>query len=184
MFERFTDDARGVILPLAQQQARHWPTSAGDGKPVLGAVHFLLALAGHEPGQAGKVLRAHGITVAAIQGRLRGRVSDLDADALATLGIDLAAVREATEATFGPGALDLTGSARGRVPFGPSGKQVLINAVQAAVGAHGNRVGTEHLLHGVLNSGDRVVTEILTALNVDQDGIGVEVTALIGPAAA
>ncbi|HJP80426.1 MAG TPA: Clp protease N-terminal domain-containing protein [Pseudonocardiaceae bacterium] len=184
MFERLTTDARRVILPLAQRQARHWPMSAGDGKPVIGAVHFLLAVARDQHGQAGKVLRAHGITEAAVQGQLRDRVSDVDADALATLGIDLVAVREAAEATFGPGALDLPGSAHGKVGFGSSGKQVLVNAVRAAVATHSNQISTEHLLHGVLRTGDGTVSEILTALNVDQDGLGVEVAALIGPAAA
>lgn len=184
MFERFTQDARAVVLPAAEQQARRWPISDGDGKPVIAAVHFLLALAGGEHGPAVEALRAHGITADAIREGLAGRVSGLDADALATLGIDLAAVREATEATFGPGALDLGGAVRGRVPFGQSGKQVLIFAVRAAVGAHANRVGAEHLLYGVLKLRDATVADVLTAHNVDQNALSAEVAELIGPAAA
>jgi ATP-dependent Clp protease ATP-binding subunit ClpA len=183
MLERFTEDARAVVLPLAQQQARQWPTEERGGKPVLAAVHLLLALAAGEHGPAAEVLRTHGIGVEAIREQLRGRVSGLDADALATLGIDLAAVRAATEATFGPGALD-TGSVRGRVSFGPQVKQVLVLAVQAAVRAHRNHIGTEHLLHGVLNVGDGTVGSVLAGLDVDRTALAAEVAALIGPAAA
>lgn len=184
MLERFTEDARSVVLPLAQQQARQWPTSDRDGKPVLAAVHLLLALAAGERGPAAEVLRVHGIGVDAIQARLRGRASGLDAEALATLGIDLATVRAATEATFGPGALDIGGGARRRISFGPQAKQVLVLAVQAAVRAHRNHIGTEHLLHGVLNVGDGTVGSVLAGLNVDRKALVAEVAALIGPAAA
>lgn len=184
MFERFTDDARVVVIPLAQRQARQWPISDGDGKPVLTAMHMLLALASTERGPATQVLRAHGITIDAIRGVLPGRMSGLDAEALATLGIDLVAVREAIEATFGQGALDVGGVARGRIAFGQSGKQALAHAVRAAVRAGARRVGTQYLLHGVLNAGDRMVTGVLAALNVDQGELGAEVAALMGPAAA
>ena len=184
MLERFTDDARAVVLPLAQQQARQWPTSDRGGKPVLAAVHLLLALAEVERGPAAEVLRAHGIRADAIQERLRGQMSGLDAEALATLGIDLAAVRAATEATFGPGALDVGGGVRGRVPFGQQAKQVLVLAVQSAVATHRSHIGTEHLLHGVLNVGDGTVGSVLVGLKVDRKALAAEVAALIGPAAA
>ena len=106
MFERFTLDARSVVVH-AQQHAHRL------GHRYVGCEHLLLAVA--STGQpAGAVLREQGITPEHVEEEIVRRVglgggadlfSDLDRDALSAIGIDLDAVRARIEASFGPEAL-------------------------------------------------------------------------------
>jgi ATP-dependent Clp protease ATP-binding subunit ClpA len=176
MLERFTDQARTAVVTVAQQQARHLPVPRGDGKPEVTVAHLLLALAEGKHDRAAAVLHAHGVTGSAVRERMKaGRVSQLDADALASIGIDLAAVRAAAEASFGPGALETGITGRSRVPFGPAARQVLVLAVRAVGEPHRHRIGTEHVLLGVLRVGDGVTAEILAELHVDKKKLADEV---------
>ena len=106
MFERFTDTARHVVTQ-AQDDAR------GLGHGYTGCEHLLLAAAAAaEP--AGAVLRGQGVTAERIKAEIlrasgpaqtAGPAGSLDAEALASIGIDLDAVRARIEAAFGPDAL-------------------------------------------------------------------------------
>jgi ATP-dependent Clp protease ATP-binding subunit ClpA len=106
MFERFTDTARHVVAQ-AQDDAR------GLGHGYIGCEHLLLAAAAAgEPASA--VLRDQGVTPdrvkaeilrAAGRGQPAAPAGGLDADALASIGIDLDVVRARIEAAFGPDAL-------------------------------------------------------------------------------
>jgi ATP-dependent Clp protease ATP-binding subunit ClpA len=100
MFERFTDSARGVVAQ-AQVNARRL------GHSYIGCEHLLLAAAGVD-GPAGAALRDQGVTPERIEATLLstiGPLSGLDKEALASIGIDLDAVRVKIEAEFGPDAL-------------------------------------------------------------------------------
>src|SRR4051794_27550399 len=100
MFERFTRDARETVV-IAQQEARQLRHGA------IGTEHLLLGLLATGSPTA-QVLARHGLTrevvVEAITAHVGG--DDLDAEALTTIGIDLAAIRDRVEAAFGRGALD------------------------------------------------------------------------------
>jgi Clp amino terminal domain, pathogenicity island component len=105
MLERFTGDARGVLAGAREGALRL-------GHDWIGCEHLLLALAA-TGGEVGTVLRSQGITPERVRleavrlaGAGRGAsLSDvLDRDALASIGIDLDAVRGKVEAAFGPGA--------------------------------------------------------------------------------
>jgi len=110
MFERFTGDARDVVF-RAQEHARRL------GHRYIGCEHLLLAAAATgEP--AGAALREHGVTPQAVETeivRLVGlsQAADLfdalDREALASIGIDLDAVRGRIEAAFGPDAFTRAG---------------------------------------------------------------------------
>ena len=106
MFERFTDSARGIVSQ-AQLNARRL------GHSYIGCEHLLMAAAMVE-GPAGVALREQGITPERIQLTLLGTagpLSGLDEEALASIGIDLDAVRAKVEAEFGPDALTWAGPA-------------------------------------------------------------------------
>jgi len=117
MFERFTPDARTVVIH-AQEHARRL------GHRSVGCEHLLLAVAA--TGQpAGAVLRERGITPEHIEEEIVRRVGpgggaalfgDLDRDALSAIGIDLDAVRARIEASFGAEALNRAGNALHRGP--------------------------------------------------------------------
>jgi hypothetical protein len=106
MFERFNQDARNLIV-LASEHARRL------GHRYVGGEHLLLAVA--SAGQpASAALAAHGVTPELVEEQIVLRVGlgagaglfvGLDKDALATIGIDLDAVRARIEASFGPQAL-------------------------------------------------------------------------------
>jgi ATP-dependent Clp protease ATP-binding subunit ClpA len=99
-------------------------------------------------------------------------LSDEDAQALSAIGIDLDAVREAVEATFGPGALDPEppkGCAR--IPFTPRAKKVLELSLREALRLQHNYIGTEHILLGLIREGDGIAARILAESNVHPDGM-------------
>jgi hypothetical protein len=107
MFERFTPDARTVVVD-AQQHARRL------GHHYIGCEHLLLAVVGIDQ-PAGEVMRERGVTPDHVEQQIVRRVglgtgadlfADLDRDALAAIGIDLDAVRARIEARFGVDALD------------------------------------------------------------------------------
>ena len=119
MFERFTAGARAVVVQ-AQEHARRL------GHGYIGCEHLLLAAASAgEPAAA--ALREHGVTPERVEaevvrliglGQAAGLFSALDRDALASIGIDIDAVRAQIEAAFGPDALTraVPGPCRGNRP--------------------------------------------------------------------
>jgi ATP-dependent Clp protease ATP-binding subunit ClpA len=108
MFERFTDNARQVIVQ-AQVNARRL------GHNYIGCEHLLLAAATVDA-PASAVLREQGVTPERIEAEILriigpGQDADngdplrgLDREALAAIGIDLDLVRARIEAAFGPDA--------------------------------------------------------------------------------
>src|ERR1700709_2503338 len=106
MFERFTVKARDVVVG-AQQQARD------RGAGLIRSEHLLVALVRLPEALSSSVLTAFAIDAADIIAAVdRLDTAPLDADALASIGIDLDEVRRQAEETFGPGALERTRAAR------------------------------------------------------------------------
>jgi ATP-dependent Clp protease ATP-binding subunit ClpA len=122
VLERFTRVARDVVVD-ARRQARTLDHQ------VIGTPHLLLALLAADDSTAREALAAQGVTAEAVERELDTLLrqgptaagtdgaakaaaetgpSDEQADeqALTALGIDVARIREAIEASFGPGALD------------------------------------------------------------------------------
>jgi ATP-dependent Clp protease ATP-binding subunit ClpA len=160
VFERFTTEARAAVA-AAQDEAR--ARHAGHIEPV----HLLLALTS-DSGRAGRVLRNAGgdhDSLAAAVARVGG---PLDADALAAVGIDLDQVRAATEAAFGPGALEVgLRSPNGHIPFAATSKRTLAEAVQLAARTRAGQIDSGHLLFGVLAVGDPVVDRVVRQVGSD-----------------
>jgi ATP-dependent Clp protease ATP-binding subunit ClpA len=160
VFERFTSEARAVVA-AGQDEARAW--RAGSIEPV----HLLLALSA-DPGRAGQILRAAGAGHDVLADAVARVGGPLDAEALAAVGIDLERVRVATEAAFGPGALEtVSRSPSGHIPFAEAGKRTLAEAVQAAARTRAGSIHSGHLLLGVLSVGDGVVDRVLRQVGAD-----------------
>ena len=190
MLERFTGDARGVLTGAREGALRL-------GHDWIGCEHLLLALAA-TGGEVGTVLRDQGITPERVRleavrlaGAGRGAsLSDvLDRDALASIGIDLDAVRGKVEAAFGPGAFtaapartthgrhwvrrrarraaaagERAGHGPRRIPFTPRAKRCLMHAVHEARAEHAGPIGVEHLGLAIVSMTDGAVPPILSAL--------------------
>jgi ATP-dependent Clp protease ATP-binding subunit ClpA len=179
MFERFTTEAREAVR-RAQKEARQL------GHPAIGTEHLLIGMASGD-GAAAQVLAAHGLTAAGLRRRLLVHNDDgLDPDALASLGIDLDRVKEATEAHLGPGALDkrrppIKG---GHLPVTRRGKKALELSLREALQLKSGEIGSGHLLLGLLREGEGTAIQLLREAHLDLDVLRDEVTRLIEARAA
>jgi len=161
MFERFTARAKRA-LEQAEPEAR----ALGDDS--VGSEHVLLGILQVPECVAALALVRHGVTYERVRAEVSGDgVRQVDADALASVGIDLDEVRRAVEGAFGPGALNraVAGRRRGRGrPLTPDLKKVLALALREALALHHNDIGTEHVLLGIVRDQDSPAAEILARL--------------------
>ncbi len=152
MFERFTQRARSVVVHM-QDEARR------SGSPRIGAQHVPAALLLEPESIGARVLTDLGVTLdraraaaGATEAGPGGPADDLDAEALASLGIDLGAVRRRVEEAFGSGALSkgrASRPGRGHIPFDKEAKKTLELSLRQALRLRHNSIGTEHILLGV-----------------------------------
>jgi len=180
MTEHLTRDAGAISIRAYEHAIRL-------GHAYLGAEHYLLALAA--AGQpAGAVLRSRGVTPERVEAQIvalsgAGLFGDLDRDALTSIGIDVDAVRAATEASFGRAALARTardvhrgpgrfsprrraGATRDGVflPHGPGTNQALLSARREAAAGHVVQADVEHIARGILAVSEGLVPAILSRL--------------------
>jgi ATP-dependent Clp protease ATP-binding subunit ClpA len=162
MFERFTSEARQAVTH-AQVEAR------ALRHPTIGTEHLLLALLRLEGTPTAAVLGRHGLTHDAVVESVVSYVgADLDGDALAALGIDLDAVRERVEETFGPGALDGGSPATGgHLPFSPRAKKVLELSLREALALKSRTITDGHIALGLLREGEGLAMKVLHDRGVD-----------------
>lgn len=163
-FQQFTDRARMVVM-----EARAEALESGHG--YIDTEHILIGILREGTGMAGVLLGELGVSVEAVREKLAASPSHhtsssrVDpASALATIGIDLAAVRSAIEASFGEGALPDPGSAP---PFTPQAHGALEHAADAAAMLRHRYIGTEHLLLGLLRDSESLACKTLADLGVD-----------------
>jgi len=149
MFERFTAEAREAVV-VAQTLARQ-----GGGRSI-DSRHLLLGLLEPGTGVAADALRSVGLDPAGFCVALRSEVRSgtLDAAALASVGIDLDAVRERADAVFGTGALERASRppAKGHLPVTADAKKALELALREAIRLRSNRIDGAMLLLGLLRS--------------------------------
>lgn len=202
MFERFTHDARAVVISAQAEASRR-------GDHLIGTQHLLLGLL-RDPGPLRNLLVGLGLDTAAVDraiDALAGAASnadanaDADADALAALGIDLERVRLAVEGTFGAGALHraalsleerrrpgrwprirrrhrTTPTGSGHHPFNPRATTVLELSLREAIRLGHNHIGSEHIALGLLREGHGLACRILCDAGLDLAALRREVEAL------
>lgn len=124
----------------ARRLVRHAEKVARDlGSDRVGAEHLLVACL-QERGGGGAAL-----------GEAVGRVLEArEADALATLGISLQAVRRRVEETLGPEVWGEAGLPR-RMPFTHEAKAALVLSLREAAGLRHPRILPGHVLLGLLD---------------------------------
>ncbi|UPZ28991.1 peptidase [Streptomyces sp. LRE541] len=167
MFERFTKDARAVVLG-AVGHAERLEAEAVEEQ------HMLLALLDREASRASFALtslglagRRESVQRALAEARRRGGLSRADTDALSGLGIDVSAIVSRVEEAHGEGALEAahgntkgngkgndsgrgkgwwSGFVGGRRPFARGAKDVLTESLRMALAQQDRHIGDEHLL--------------------------------------
>lgn len=168
MFERFSEGARRTVV-LGREEAlrlRH---------DHFGTEHLLLGVLGQPEDPAAAVLIDAGLDLVTARGavaRLLGAPHPgVDEAALAAIGVDLEAVREAVEATFGEGALDTAPPVKrrrkGALRFTDRGKKVMSLSLQAAVGRGKGRIEAGDILLGVLREGGGLAVRVLRDHGLD-----------------
>ncbi|WP_116952457.1 Clp protease N-terminal domain-containing protein [Jiangella endophytica] len=185
MFERFTTDARDVVIG-AQQEARElrhrW----------IGTEHVLLALLTTPDAPGVATLTRLGVTqergreavVAVAVAGDGAALGEEDTEALKAFGIDLGEVRRRAEETFGEGALDAPlESGRGKrfgvfrrgkqgdggpghLPFAPRAKKALELSLREALARKDHSIGTQHILLGLLRSDDQQTLAVFDRLGI------------------
>jgi ATP-dependent Clp protease ATP-binding subunit ClpA len=177
MFERFTEEARQVVV-RAQEEARRLHSHH------IGTEHLLLGLLDQDSPTAAVLVR-HGLTreptVAAI--RAFTGAEGLDAAALGAVGIDLDAVRESVEAAFGPGALDSPGGARGpkgHLPFTPRAKKVLELSLREAIAGKSRSIADGHIALGLLREGEGLAMKVVHDRGIDAGALREEIRTALG----
>ena len=184
MFERFADDARQAVR-LSQEEARRMR------HPYIGTEHLLLALLDEGHGPAAQALIDHGVTLKDLHGRIARLTTPgddaLDPDALAVIGIDLDQVRQATEASFGPGALApkaRRAMPKGHIPFTKRAKKVLELSLRESLALGHKYIGSGHILLGMLREGEGLAVRVLMGAGVDLTALRADLTRRIPPKAA
>ena len=145
MFERFVRDARIVALEATS-------VAAGLGSSSVEAEHLLISLAAGDS-RAGVALREVGLDAP----ELRDAVQRDFERVLGRVGIDASGV-------------DLPANCRRTKPrWGASAKQGLERALAEAKRRGDRKIGTEHILLGLLRAEHGTVPRVLAAEGIDRD---------------
>jgi ATP-dependent Clp protease ATP-binding subunit ClpA len=177
MFERFTKDARAVVLGAVDHAERSHADEVTEE-------HLLLALLDRTGSRASFALAALGLAEAdrrdsvgraLAEARRRGGLSRADADALSGLGIELSEIVSRVEEAHGVGALESGRKGGGRRrsghrPFTRDAKDVLTRSLRAAHAHRDRRIGDEHLLLA-LTTRPGVLAEVLADHGVTYEAL-------------
>lgn len=164
MFEFFTDRARRAVV-LSQDEA------IALGHDFIGTEHILLGLIGTDQSTAGDVLREQGVELAQARAetvrilKAAGIVASGGQpakDALSSIGIDIEEIQRRADGAFGPGAFQYP-----RPAYTPDAKKALEHTLREARALGHEKFGTEHILLGLLATGQGRGLEVLAALEVD-----------------
>jgi ATP-dependent Clp protease ATP-binding subunit ClpA len=153
-------------LAAGAEEARRY------GHSYIGTEHVLLAITRDPDRPAARLLRELGVTHADIRDSAFLAAlwtPRIDADALAALGIDLGAVRDRLEETFGQDALERTRA--GMLDKTSTGIQCVAPRLKMALANAVDRAGQEpvqdtHILLGLLSVSDSLAARALAELGV------------------
>ncbi|MGN8246556.1 Clp protease N-terminal domain-containing protein [Cellulomonas soli] len=167
MFEKFASDAREAVI-RAQDAART------TGSDHVGAEHLLVGAVTTPESVAARSLTRLGLRPGDVVVLVRHLPTEaLDDEALASVGVDLEAVRAQAEATFGPGALDgsRTPPRRGHLPLDGAAKKTLEVALREALRFKQRRIDSGHLLFACARLDDTRAHRVLAQLGVTPQGL-------------
>jgi ATP-dependent Clp protease ATP-binding subunit ClpA len=195
MQERFDEPARQAVI-AAQDGARSL------GQHFIGTEHLLLGIVADESHDVtAGTLHALGVTKETVRSQIQrwmgtDALDDRDTEALATIGIDLDAVRAIIENAFGPGSLDETPlpdstsprgikavltrhrrqAAQGHLPLTRRAKTAIELGRREATRLHSPRIENAHLLLGLLAAHGAPDTHILQNAGIDLNALRHHIT--------
>ncbi len=177
MFERFSGTARQVVV-TAQRTAHETGASSIDGPELL------VALLRVEDDTTDRLLAGHEVSADELveefrRVRRRGGITDADAAALSTFGVDVDRVIRSVEQSLGEHATAEPEHRRHffepktRVPFTVEAKRTLEQCLREALRRKHKEIGTEHLLLALL-SRKSLAADALTARGITYEAIAAQ----------
>ncbi|WP_280234177.1 Clp protease N-terminal domain-containing protein [Nocardia cyriacigeorgica] len=173
MFERFSKNARMAVV-MAQEEARELHA------PEIRVEHVLLGVLSQAEPAMKDMLTAVGLThdtviTALAEDGKNEPLGDRDAEALRSIGIDLDAVRDSLEATFGEDALDRAeppererrglfgrgGMNVGHIRFSREAKKTLELSLREALARKDKSIESGHILLGILRAPNTTTTALI-----------------------
>ncbi|WP_280481438.1 Clp protease N-terminal domain-containing protein [Nocardia cyriacigeorgica] len=171
MFERFSKHARLAVV-VAQEEARQLRA------PEIRVEHLLLGVLSQAEPAMKDALAAAGLTheqaIAALaEDGKNAPLGDRDAEALRSIGIDLDAVRDSLEATFGEDALARAEPPQPRGRFGRGGmnfghirfsrdaKKTLELSLREALARKDKSIESGHILLAILRAPDATTAALI-----------------------
>ena len=154
-FNRFTRETRACVEAAVEEARMLGHDSVGDEDLLMGILHT-------DEGIGAAVLSSLGVT---LEGA-REESEKMLCDALASIGISLEQVRQEAGDAF---AMRLPDNRR--IPFSPRAKRALEQALREAVRLRNSRIGTEHILLGILGNRDGTAARMLVDMGVSPDAL-------------
>ena len=150
IFNRFTRETRACV-EAAVEEARLL------GHDTVGDEDLLMGILRTDEGIGAAVLSSLDVT---LEGA-REESEQMFSDALTSSGISLEQVRREAGDAFEMRVPD-----NRRIPFSPRAKKALEQALREAVRLRNSRIGTEHVLLGILRNRDGTAARILAGMGV------------------
>ena len=153
IFNRFTRETRACVKAAVEEARMLGHDSVGDEDLLLGILRT-------DEGMGAEALASLGVT---LEGA-REESEQMLSDALTTIGISLEQVRREAGDSFEMRIPDDR-----RIPFSPRAKKALEQALREAVRVRNNRIGTEHVLLGILRNTDGTAVRMLAGMGVSPE---------------
>ena len=150
IFNRFAKEARACVQAAVEEARALGHDSIGDEDLLLGILRV-------DEGMAAEILSSLGVTLEAA----REESERMTSDALSSVGISLEDIRKQAGDAF-----DTRIPEGRRIPFSPRAKGVLERALKEAVRLRDNRIGTEHVLLGILENEDGTAVRMLDRMGL------------------
>lgn len=155
IFNRFAKEVRTCVEAAVEEARALGHDSIGDEDLLLGILR-----AGE--GSAARALYSLGVTLDLTRRELERMASD----ALSSVGISLEDIRQEAGDAF-----DMRIPEGRRIPFSPRAKKALEQALRAAMRLRKKRIGTEHVLLGILDNEDGTAVRMLNRMGVSPEAL-------------
>jgi len=155
IFNRFTRETRRCVEAAVEEARVLGHDSVGDEDLLLGILRA-------DEGLGAAALSSLGVTLEGV----REESEQMLSDALTSIGISLEQVRREAGDAFAMRVPDDR-----RIPFSPRAKKALEQALREAVRLRNSRIGTEHVLLGVLRNGDGTAVRMLAGMGVSPEAL-------------
>ena len=155
IFNRFTRETRACV-EAAVEEARVL------GHDTVGDEDLLMGILRNDEGIGAAALSSLGVTLEGVQEESEQMFSA----ALTSIGISMEQVRREGGETF-----EMRVPENRRIPFSPRAKKALEQALREAVRLRDSRIGTEHVLLGILRNRDGMAVRIMAGMGLSPEAL-------------